>query len=223
MTLLSGAVLIARKDMRIERRARVVGSQVIPFAGLILVLFAFALDPDRGVLERAAPGLLWVTVLLAALLVVNRIYGVETEGTLAAMRMSVFDGRSLFVGKCAAIYAQLMILELFLAFGVVVLYDMKIRNVILLGVVSLISTAGITASGVLYGMVARGVRAHDSLLPLLLLPALAPVLIASVRGTEAALAGNAGESMQWILVLALFAVLYGGFGTLSYDTLMEDQ
>ena len=62
------AALVAGKDLRIEARSRVGVNQVVPFALLVLVLFAFALDPDRDVLTRSAPGLFWVTVLFSALL-----------------------------------------------------------------------------------------------------------------------------------------------------------
>jgi hypothetical protein len=54
------AALVAGKDLRIERRSRVTTQQIAPFAVLVLVLFAFALDPDRGVLGRASAGLYWL-------------------------------------------------------------------------------------------------------------------------------------------------------------------
>ena len=62
------AAVMAGKDLRIEVRSRVATNQVAPFAVLVLILFAFALDPDRGVLARAAAGLFWVAVLFSALL-----------------------------------------------------------------------------------------------------------------------------------------------------------
>jgi heme exporter protein CcmB len=83
------ALLVAGKDLRIEGRSRVALNQVLPFAVLVLVLFAFALDPDRGVLVRAAAGLYWVAVLFSALLAVQRSQAVEVgEGTRDALRLS---------------------------------------------------------------------------------------------------------------------------------------
>ena len=55
--------LVAGKDLRIEARSRVGLNQVAPFAVLVLILFAFALDPDSGALDKATPGLFWVAVL----------------------------------------------------------------------------------------------------------------------------------------------------------------
>ena len=55
MTLLREAMLVAGKDLRIELRSRVALQQIVPFGVIVLVLFAFAVDPDRGLLARLAP------------------------------------------------------------------------------------------------------------------------------------------------------------------------
>ena len=70
--MLRDAWLVARKDLRIEWRSRVTFSQVVPFAGLVLVLFGFALDANRPVLLRATSGLFWVTIMFVSTLAVQR-------------------------------------------------------------------------------------------------------------------------------------------------------
>ena len=85
------ALLVAGKDLRVEARSRVATNQVAPFAALVLVLFAFALDPDRGVLGRAAAGLFWLAVLFSALLAVQRSFALEAhDDALAKLEL---DGR----------------------------------------------------------------------------------------------------------------------------------
>ncbi|MBI5088568.1 MAG: heme exporter protein CcmB, partial [Actinobacteria bacterium] len=64
MGVLHTARLVAAKDLRIERHSRVVTNQVLPFAGLVMVLFAFALDSD-SILERVAPGLIWLATIFS--------------------------------------------------------------------------------------------------------------------------------------------------------------
>ena len=54
---------ILSKDLRIELRAKVVISQVLPFAMIVLVLFGLALDADRTTLRNFTPGLFWVCLL----------------------------------------------------------------------------------------------------------------------------------------------------------------
>ena len=75
-------------------------AQVLPFAVLVLMLFAFALDPDRGVLERATPGLFWVAVLFSSVLTLQRSFGVEAEdGVLDALRLSGMSPAGIYLGK----------------------------------------------------------------------------------------------------------------------------
>ena len=71
------ALLVAGKDLRIERRSRVALQQILPFGGIVIVMFAFALDADRTALPSAAPGLFWAAVLLAALLAIGRSFSVD--------------------------------------------------------------------------------------------------------------------------------------------------
>src|SRR4051795_12537785 len=127
------ASLVAGKDLRIEARSRVATNQVAPFAVMVLVLFAFAIDPDRGLLSRAAPGLFWVAVLFAALLAVQRSFAIEAvDGGRDGLRMSGLDPAGIFLGKAGAIALQLAVLEAILAAGVVALYDADLRGVALL-------------------------------------------------------------------------------------------
>ena len=63
------------KDLRIEARSRVALSQVAPFGIIALVLFAFALGPDRSPMAKAAPGLFWVAILFSTVLAIQRRFG----------------------------------------------------------------------------------------------------------------------------------------------------
>ncbi|MDQ3353541.1 MAG: heme exporter protein CcmB [Actinomycetota bacterium] len=220
------ALLVAGKDLRIEVRSRVATNQVAPFALLVLVLFAFALDADRGVLIQAAAGLFWVAVLFSAILAVQRAQAVESgEGTADALRLSGLDPAGVFLGKAGAIAVQLLALEVLLGAGVAVLYGVDPQGYAVLGATALAATLGLAAAGTLYGALATGSRVAETLLPLLLLPAVAPVLIAATRASEAAL-GTGGIGVapgDWLTLLAVFAVVYVAFGTVAFGPLMEEQ
>ena len=87
------------KDLRIERRSRVVTNQVLPFAGITMVIFAFALDAD-SVLDAVAPGLVWLATMFSLLVLVQRSFAVETDdGALDAMRVAGVDARAIYLGK----------------------------------------------------------------------------------------------------------------------------
>ncbi len=218
------AALVAQKDLRIEVRSRVGTNQVLPFAFLVLVLFAFALDADRGLLSSVAAGLFWVTVLFSGLLAVQRSFALEAgDDARDALRLSGLDGAGIFLGKAGAVAAQLLVLEVVLAVGVVVFYDVTLRGAVLLVATCLLATVGIAAAGTVYGAVAAGLRVRDTLLPLLVLPVLAPVLLAAARASEAALGvTTAADGWPWVRLLAVFTAIYLAFGIVAFGPLLEE-
>lgn len=223
-SLLRDAVLVAGKDLRIELRSKVTTQQIAPFAVLVLILFAFALDPDRGVLDRASSGLYWIAVLFCGLLAVQRAFSVEAaDGGRDALRLSGLDPSGVFLGKAAAIGVQLAALELLLAVGVVVMYGRALTGVPLLVATCVAATAGLAAAGTLYGVLAAGLRVRETLLPILLLPVLAPVLIGATEAFDAALGGVASEGWPWCGVLVFFAALYLAVGAVAFGPLLEES
>lgn len=218
------AALVAGKDLRLEARSRVALNQVAPLALVMLFLFAFALDPDRGTLVRATPGLFWVAVLLCALLAIGRSFALEhADGTSDALRMSGLDPAGIFLGKFVGIAVELLLLEVLLLVGVVVLYNARLDGLGLMAVTALVATAAIAAAGTLYGVLASGLRVKETLFPLLLLPALAPVLIGATRAFEAAINGVTGDGWPWVGLLGAFAVVYIGAGTVAFGPLLEES
>lgn len=218
------AVVIAGKDLRIELRSRVATNQVAPFAVLVLVMFGFALDPDRGVLARAAAGLFWLAVLFSALLAVQRAFALEADDAARdGLRLSGLDPAGIFLGKAGAVALQLLALELLLAVGIAVLYGVSLHGAVLLISTCLVATAGIAAAGTVYGVLAAGLRVRETLLPLLLLPVLAPVLLGATRASEAALGLGLDDGWRWLQLLATFAVIYTTFGVLAFGPLLEES
>ena len=223
MSAFSEIKLIAGKDLRIEMRSRILLSQVLPFGAIVVLLFAFALDPDRGILARVAPGLFWITVLLAALLAIGRAFSIEQQhGARDGLRLAALDGSSVFIGKAIAIAAQLAILEAVLGLTVVVLYGVEVHGVVVLLATAAAATIGLAAAGTLYGVLAAGLRARETLLPLLLLPVLAPVMLGATRAFEDGLEGVPGDAWPWVALLTVFALLYTGVGMLAFGPLWED-
>lgn len=217
------AWLVMTKDLRLERRSKIGIVQVLPFAVLVLLIFAFALDPDRGVLERATPGLFWVAVLFSSILTLQRSFGVEAEdGVLDALRLSGMAPAGIFVGKVAALVLQLLVLEAVLAVGVIVFYSTELHGIGLLAAITFAASIGIAASGAIYGALSARLRSRDTLLPLLMLPLLAPVLISATRGFEVGLERQAGGGWSWAALLGVFALVYLTLGALLFRPLLED-
>lgn len=221
--MLREARLVAAKDLRIEASSRVVLVQIAPFALLVLLLFAFALDPDSGVLTRATSGLFWVAVLFSSVLAIQRSFGLEAaDGIRDGLRLSGLDPAAIFLGKWAAIALQLVVLEAVLFLGVVVLYSTDVEGPGLLLATAVTATAGVAAAGSVYGMLGAGLRVRETLVPLLLLPVVAPVLIAATRAFESALDQQTSEGWPWVGLLAVFAAVYMTFGVLAFGPLLEE-
>lgn len=221
------ARLVAAKDMRIELRSRVLTNQVLPFAAIVMVLFAFALDRD-DLLSRVAPGLIWLGTLFSMLVVVQRSFAVEgADGALDALRTAGVPAQGIYFGKAAALAVQLIVLEGLLFLAAFVLYDSRVDwgGAGLLVTSALAASCGLGLVGTLYGGLTTGTKGRESLLPLLLLPVVAPVLIGATRATEAAL-GVGGTSMRegwaWVALLATYALLFGIGGSIGFGPLVDD-
>jgi heme exporter protein B len=218
------AVLVAGKDLRIEARSRVATNQVAPFAILVLVLFGFALEPDRGTLNQAAPGLFWIAVLFCSLLAVQRSFAVESaDSARDGLRLSGLDPAGVFLGKAAAVAVELAGLEVLLAAGIVVLYGTSLAGAGLLVATALAATVGLAACGTIYGALSAGLRVRETLLPLLILPVVAPVLLGATRAWEVALGQSLDDGWKWVTLLAVFAVVYVTAGVLAFESLLEED
>ncbi len=223
-SVLRDAALVVGKDLRLEWRSRVTLSQLLPFALLVLILFAFALDPDRRILEEATPGLFWLAVLFSTLLAIQRAFSVETtDGIVDALRLSALDPAGIFLGKAAGIFLHLLVLEVALLVGVTLFYGTTPSGPLLLAATAITATVGLAAAGAVYGVLAAGLRVRDTLLPILMLPVVAPVLIAGTEAFGAAYDGASGEGWRWCALLAAFAVLYVAIGIFAFEPLLEES
>jgi len=230
--MIRDALLIAKKDVRVEISSRVIFGQVLPFSLLILILFGLAISSDlivtgdakRTVLEQVSPGLFWLAIVFSSLFAVNRSFKIESDnGNLDALRMAGIDPAAIFLGKALAISLLIFILDLFVGALAVVIFNASIIDFSILGVTVFAATISISMSGTLYAGITAGSRSKDTLMPLLLLPTMAPMLLIATRSTEAALFSEDQTGWGWPMLLSVLAFLYTGIGMLSFGALMEES
>jgi heme exporter protein B len=218
------AMLVCGKDLRIEARSRVGLSQVVPFAAAVLLLFGLALGPNRQALQPAAGGLFWIAVLLSVVLAVQRSFTVEsTDSARDGLRLSGLDPAGIFLGKGAAIVVQLLVLEALLTAGVAFLFGARLSGGLVLFAACVTASIGLAAVGVIYGAVSSGIRVKETLLPLLLLPVAAPVLLGATKAWNEALAGTPARAGIWLSLLTIFAILYVAVGIAAFGPLLESS
>ena len=104
-----------------------------------------------------------------------------------------------------------------------VLFNVSLAGVAPLALATLAATVGLAATGTLYGVLAAGLRVRETLLPVLLLPVVAPVLLGATRAWEAAIGGVSGDAWPWVALLGIFAVLFTGIGMLAFGPLLEES
>lgn len=219
------ALAIARKDAMAELRGRHATVSTLFFAAVVLLLFGFALGPDSARLAAAAPGLLWLAVVFAGILAVSRLHLLETDdGALEQLALYPVSRRAIYAGKALGGLAVMLALGLLVlgAVGVLFAIDIGAAWLPLLATVVL-GAVGISAVGTFYAGVTVRLRAREVMLPLLMLPVLAPLLLGAVKATAAALAGDPfGELGAWLQLLVAFDLIMIVAGMATYGYLLED-
>ena len=204
------ALLVAGKDLRIERRSRVLLWQVVPFGVMALLLTGLALGPRRAGHSSAAPGLFYLVVVLVVLLMISRSYGVEsTPGTRASVATLGLDPAGVFLGKALALCVELWLAGAVLLAGSVLLLHTQLHGTLVAIPSILVTLAALAAAGTLYGALTSS-GGGATLLPVLSLPAFAPLLIAGERSFSSALSGGALWEWWVISLVALAAYLAVG-------------
>ncbi|MEN8374447.1 MAG: heme exporter protein CcmB [Gemmatimonadota bacterium] len=222
---ISRILAVAWKDVLMEARSRANFAAVVGFAVLMLVLFGFALGPDSRALAQAAAGVLWLTVIFSSVLAFGRTYQLELEdGALDSLLMYPGDRRSLFLGKVIGALAFVFAVEAIVVPLAGILYGLPVLVALpdLLPIMVL-GTIGIVALGTFYAGMASRVRAREVLLPLLLFPMLAPIVIAAVKATDVVLIGDAiAERVNWLGLLAGFDAIFLAAAYLLFGAVVED-
>jgi heme exporter protein B len=217
---------IVRKDLRLELRAFESLPAMLMFSVSTFVLFHFGLD--RGSLAGdLAAGVLWVTLLLAAVLGMNRLFLPEREqGGFDGFLMAPVDRTALFVAKALLLFGFLVAVELVAvpAFVVLLLEPGPGQALPELLAVLLLADAGIAVVGTLVGALGVQTRARDLIVPLIALPLLVPVVIAAAEATTPLFeAGGAGPlEGSWLLVLGLYDAVFGLLAYAVFDFLLEE-
>lgn len=218
--MIATARLVMVKDLRIELRSRVLLWQVVPFAVMALLLSGLALGPAHAGNSSAGPGLFYLVALLAALLMINRSQAIESApGTKASIATLGLDPAGVFLGKAMALTVELWVTGLVLLAGAVLVLHTALHGAVVALPSILVTLAAMAAAGTLYGALTAGGDGSATLLPVLTLPAFAPLLIAGERSFSAALHG--GALWEWWVIVVVALVAYVGIGILLYGVLEE--
>ena len=220
---LAAAGAIFRKDVRAEMRSReLIGSMVL-FALLAVLVFSFALDLNRQGLLDSISGVLWVTLIFASILGLNRSMAMERDqGNLDALLLAPISRPAIYIGKLAGNLVFVLSVALSLAVVITILFNAVLFDPRLLLVLAL-GAIGYSTIGTLLAAMSVQTRARESLLPIIMLPVALPLLLASVRATSALLNGAADDQwLPWLSILIVLDIIFLVLGFLLFEFVVED-
>jgi heme exporter protein B len=210
MSLLSNTSVLLGKELRTEFRSRELLTTTIVFILMVVVLFSFTFDPTTAESRRFGGGLLWLAFLFAASLMLQPCFLREQNNdTLSSLRLAISDPFAIFLAKLVANTLFLMLTELLTLPVFAVLYNVPILPTFhWLLLVLFLGSLGISVAGTALSAISAQARMRELLLPLLLLPILTPVLVASAEVTVGLL--DREPVMQWkgIGFLAVFDLVF---------------
>jgi heme exporter protein B len=211
------------KDVLLELRTKERLSSLFVLALLIILVFVFALGPEQARRPEIGAGVLWVTLLFAGMLSLQRGFLIEQErGCLFGLLLTPIDAGTLFIAKFLGNVLFLTIVEAIVTpITLLLLGSPWSPLLLLLAAVELLGIIGFSALGTLFAAIAVRTRAREVLLPVMLLPLLVPLLMASVKVTSALLAGEAWPE-AWLRVLLAFDVIFVVTGWLIFGQVMQE-
>lgn len=212
MTYLADVVTLARKDLRLELRARDTLPAMLLFVLSTLVIFHFALP--AGADEVAAQGLLWVALVFTALLGLARAWAPEREsGALEGLVLAPCDRSAIWLGKAAAVFVFLGAVEL-VALPAFSAFFSPVDAATVAGV--FLASVGICAVGTLLAAMAAASRTRELVLPLLFLPLAIPLV---VGGVGASVSPDAG---RYLAFLALYDAIFSLLCWASFEYVVSE-
>jgi heme exporter protein B len=225
MAYLHKIAAVVWKDIVAELRTKEMFSAMFVFAVLVIVIFTFAFDlrVSGERVRQVAPGALWVAFAFAGVLGLNRAFVLEKDrGCLEGLLLAPVDHTAIYFGKMIStvlfmFVVQAAVLPVFTAFFGVSLFDVRIILVLAMG------TLGFAGVGTILSAMTAQTRAREVLLPILLLPVAAPVLIAAVKATSGLLDGlTMGEISRWLQLLAAFDIIFPAVALMTFDYVVKE-
>lgn len=214
---------IALKDIRSELRTKEALGSMASFSVLAVIVFGLAFDlrvPDS---DMVVPGVLWVVMMFAGVLGLNRTFGSEVEQrTLEALLLAPMDRNAIFFGKLIGNFAMMLSIQFLVLPTILIIYDVNLFHPwILVGLG--VGVLGYVLVGSLFAALTAGVRGRETLLPIMILPIMVPLFLAGVSLTANVVDGRPfSDYRHWIGMLVLYDVVFGLISILLFDLIWDE-
>lgn len=213
------------KDLKTEWRTREIFTSMFVFAVLVLVVFNFAIGADTELMRQVVSGVVWVALLFATVLGLQRAGQMESEeDSLQGVLLALHDRSALFVAKMIAQMLYLLVVVVCILPLCGIWFRIDLTGCIgALGIVFALGMLGLSIVGTLFSMMALHTRAHEVMLPLLFLPVSIPLTIAAVYATDQLIAGKSlGDITDYLTLLGTFDIVFFMLALMVFDYIVED-
>lgn len=217
------ALAVFRKDALTEMRSRELVGAMGLFALLAVLIFSFALELNRQARIESVSGVLWVTIVFASILGLNRSMALERDqGNLDGLLLAPIPRAAVFTGKLVGNFLFTLLVGLAVALVITVLFNVPLFGAGLL-LLLVLGTLGFTTIGTLLAAMTVQTRARETLLPIVMLPVAVPMLLASVRASTIVLSGAPDEQwLPWLSILLVLNVIFLVLGLVLYEFVVEE-
>lgn len=202
---------IVWKDVVTEWRSRETISSMVFFALIVILIFSFSFSMDQQAAREVIAGIMWVAFSFTGIIGLGKSFSVELQNDcLDSLRMIPGPKGAVYLGKVAANFAFMFIVEILLCPMFVILFNLNVvEEILFLLLIFFLATLGLAAVGTLFSALTVQIRARDVMLPILLLPLAVPVMIAAVEATKSALTGSPLSLYgRWLELLVVFDAVF---------------
>jgi heme exporter protein B len=213
------------KDLRIELRTKETVTSLLMLGLLILLVLSFAFDPTSRLRGAAAPGVLWVAVIFAGVLGINRSLVRESEQQcMQGLLLAPIDRGTIFLAKTISNFIVVLVAECFVLLIFILFFNLPLWTTIAsLAPILLLGLLGFAAIGTLFAAISLRTRAREVMLPLLMLPLATPLFLSCVQATNLLLAGEPlSAATKWINLLVAFDAIFLVVGWLGFEYVVEE-
>ena len=201
------ATLLMR-DLKLAARSGGGAALALSFFALVATLMPLGVGADLKLLARIAGGVLWVGAVLAALLSLDRLFqGDYEDGSLDLIALSPLPLEMTALAKMAAHWFSTGLPLTLLSPLLALMFNLPLQPTLMLLVSLLIGTPAVSAVGAIGASLTLSLKRGGLILPLIILPLLAPVVIFGAGAVAASLDGMGGSGALGLLAAFSFAAV----------------
>jgi heme exporter protein B len=216
---------IIEKDILLELKTKEVINSMLIFALLVVIVFSFIFEPGAEYKIDLAAGILWMAIIFSGILGLNKSMMNEvTGGNLSALLLAPIDRSAIFFGKTFSNFIFILFMEVITIPVYTIFYDISLLDNLLLNIATLLlGTYGFSVLGTLFSIISVKSKTREVMLPILLLPLIIPLVLASIQSMNIFIKGeNIEESYKWLQLLLGFDIIFTLVIYLIFEYVIEE-